>query len=177
MYFWLSELLFLISMTSLHLPLSKTSLLLVDTTALLGFGRKCRSITGRASLPEPSSFPEKESLELILLWLPDSTLLKTLGAYENLSSSLNENLPHVLRDCSLLLQSVSQWDSRCGFATFGEITIVFSSLWVNGTMDCVHLLWEVTVIFVLISQEGWQLGTTEDVSVRWQSGSRSVEAG
>lgn len=44
-------------------------------------------------------------------------------------------------------------------------------------MDYVHLLWEVTVIFVLISQEGWQLGTTEDVSVRWQSGSRSVEAG
>lgn len=47
-------------------------------------------------------------------------------------------------------------------------------------MPYMHLLWKIAVIFVLISQEGWKLGTTQDVSgnnVKWQNGSRSAGVG
>lgn len=44
-------------------------------------------------------------------------------------------------------------------------------------MLCVHLLWKIAAILVLIPQEGWKFGTTQDVSgnnVRQQNGSKSV---
>lgn len=37
-------------------------------------------------------------------------------------------------------------------------------------MHCVDLLWDVTVIFGLTSQEGWQLGTTQDVLAAMSDG-------
>lgn len=83
--------------------------------------------SARASLDSLGQVVSQKRKVLRFFWLSASNLLKTLGAYTNVSSSHSETLPHLL-DTALCSFSVSQWDSRCSFATFEEITSLFQSL-------------------------------------------------